>query len=67
MPSEPILEVRGVRKRYGSVEALRGVDFALRSGEIVGLVGDNGAGKSTLVKVISGAVAPDEGDILVNG
>jgi ABC-type sugar transport system ATPase subunit len=67
MAAEPILEVRGVRKRYGSVEALRGVDFTLRPGEIVGLVGDNGAGKSTLVKVISGAVAPDEGDILVNG
>jgi len=65
--AEPILEVRGIRKRYGSVEALRGVDFELRPGEIVGLVGDNGAGKSTLVKVISGAVAPDDGEILVNG
>jgi simple sugar transport system ATP-binding protein len=64
---EPILEVRGVRKRYGSVEALRGVDFTLHAGEIVGLVGDNGAGKSTLVKVISGAVAPDDGEIRVDG
>ena len=67
MSPEPILEVRGVRKRYGSVEALRGVDFTLHAGEIVGLVGDNGAGKSTLVKVISGAVAPDHGEILVDG
>jgi ABC-type sugar transport system ATPase subunit len=67
MPQQPILEVRGVRKRYGSVEALRGVDFDLHAGEIVGLVGDNGAGKSTLVKVISGAVKPDEGELRVDG
>jgi simple sugar transport system ATP-binding protein len=57
----------GVRKSYGRVEALAGVDFAVHKGEIVGLVGDNGAGKSTLVKVLSGAVRPDAGDIRVRG
>lgn len=67
MSREPILEVRNVRKRYGSVEALRGVDFDLYAGEIVGLVGDNGAGKSTLIRVISGAVAPDGGELRVDG
>jgi simple sugar transport system ATP-binding protein len=57
----------GVRKSYGRVEALAGVDFAVRRAEIVGLVGDNGAGKSTLVKVLSGAVRPDAGEIRVRG
>ena len=52
MPPDPIgrpvlLELRGIRKSFGGVEALRGVDFAIRAGEIHGLVGENGAGKST--------------------
>lgn len=54
-------------KRYGSVQALRKVNLELRAGEIVGLVGDNGAGKSTLVNVLSGALQPTAGQILVDG
>src|SRR5579875_513583 len=50
----PRVEIRNLTKRYGSLHALRGVDLSLRTGEVVGLVGDNGAGKSTLVNIISG-------------
>jgi simple sugar transport system ATP-binding protein len=63
----PVLEARGISKRYGSVVALNGADFAAYSGEVVALIGDNGAGKSTLVKSLSGAIRPDSGEILVNG
>jgi simple sugar transport system ATP-binding protein len=63
----PRVEVRQVTKRYGSVHALRGVDLSLHTGEIVGLVGDNGAGKSTLVNIISGALPPTSGQILIDG
>lgn len=65
--SAPVLEARGVVKRYGHVEALRGANFAVGAGEIVALIGDNGAGKSSLVKVLSGATNPDEGELLVDG
>jgi simple sugar transport system ATP-binding protein len=61
--SEPILEAKAIVKRYGHVQALRGADFAAAPGEVVALVGDNGAGKSTLVKILSGALAPDAGEI----
>jgi fructose transport system ATP-binding protein len=63
----PVLEARHVVKRYGSVTALNGADFDLLPGEILALIGDNGAGKSTLIKALSGAVIPDEGEILLNG
>ena len=59
-----ILEMHGVKKRYGHVEALGGVDLDLRRGEILGLVGDNGAGKSTLMKILAGAVSHDEGEVV---
>ncbi|HWJ73795.1 MAG TPA: ATP-binding cassette domain-containing protein [Kaistia sp.] len=63
----PLLEVRGVAKRFGSVEALRGVDLRVHAAEVVALLGDNGAGKSTLIKTISGVHQPDSGEILVLG
>ena len=61
------LEVRGLRKSYPGVQALRGIDLRVNRGEIVGLCGANGAGKSTLVKILSGAEQPNEGQILVSG
>ncbi len=61
------LELRGISKRFGAVQALSEVDFDVRDGEVVGLVGDNGAGKSTLIKVMSGAYQPDTGDIFMQG
>jgi simple sugar transport system ATP-binding protein len=65
--TEPLLEARKVVKRYGHVHALQGADFTAHPGEVVALIGDNGAGKSTLVKTLSGTVAPDEGEVLVDG
>lgn len=64
---DPLLEVRGVSKRFGAVQALENVDFEVYAGEVVGLVGDNGAGKSTLVKVISGVHKADSGEIIFEG
>jgi len=63
----PLLELRGITKRFGAVRALNGVDFRVMPGEVVGLVGDNGAGKSTLVKVISGIHPGDDGEYLWEG
>lgn len=63
----PVFEGQGLSKRYGPVVALDDVDFAVYPGQVVALVGDNGAGKSTLVKILSGAVQPDEGTILFHG
>ncbi|MDB5526827.1 MAG: sugar transporter ATP-binding protein [Rhizobium sp.] len=64
---EPLLTARGVVKRYGRVTALDHSDFDLYPGEILAVIGDNGAGKSSLIKVISGAVRPDEGEIRLDG
>jgi D-xylose transport system ATP-binding protein len=63
----PLLALKGVSKRFGPVQALEGVDFEVRGGEVVALVGDNGAGKSTLVKSISGIYAPEEGEFSFEG
>lgn len=63
----PVLELRGVSKHYGAIRAATGVSFAIHRGETVALVGDNGAGKSTLVKIISGAIEPTEGELLIDG
>ena len=59
--------MRGISKRFGSVQALAGVDLEVRAGSIVALLGDNGAGKSTLVKTISGVHQPDAGEIFWEG
>jgi simple sugar transport system ATP-binding protein len=64
---EPILDVRSVFKRFGGVEALKGVSLALHAGEVVALAGDNGAGKSTLIKTISGVYQADQGEIRFAG
>jgi D-xylose transport system ATP-binding protein len=63
----PLLELRGVYKSFGSVQALSDVDFEVRNGEVMALVGDNGAGKSTLIKCIAGIHGMDEGEILFDG
>ncbi len=62
-----LLEAKGVQKSYGGVRALKGVSLELCAGEIHALVGENGAGKSTLIKVLSGAVQPDAGEIRMDG
>jgi D-xylose transport system ATP-binding protein len=62
-----LVEMRDIRVSFGGVHAVNGVSINLRPGEVVGLVGGNGAGKSTLMKVLSGAQAPDSGEILVGG
>jgi D-xylose transport system ATP-binding protein len=62
-----VLETRGVSKHFGSVTALDRVDFEVRAGEVMALVGDNGAGKSTLIKCIAGIHPADEGEIVCEG
>ncbi len=63
----PVVEMSGIKKNFGGVQALRGVDLVLKRNEVLGLVGDNAAGKSTLMKVLSGAYIPDGGEILIEG
>jgi len=67
MDTEYIVEMKGVCKNFGGVQALKSVDLELRHGEIMGIVGDNGAGKSTLMKILSGAYQADEGEIFISG
>lgn len=63
----PAVEMRGITRRFGAIQPLRGVSLALGRGEVLGLLGDNGAGKSTLTKILSGALAPTDGEILIDG
>lgn len=63
----PIYEARNISKKYGNLQALDGMSFHIDEREVVGLLGDNGAGKSTLIKMMSGVVKPDSGEILVDG
>jgi simple sugar transport system ATP-binding protein len=65
--SETLLQARGIVKSYGHVQALRGAHFDVRRDEVVALVGDNGAGKSTLIKILSGILHPDAGEVLHEG
>jgi fructose transport system ATP-binding protein len=65
--AEPIFQARGIVKQFGHVTALSGADFELYPGEVLAVIGDNGAGKSTLIKVLSGALQPDEGELRLDG
>jgi ABC-type sugar transport system ATPase subunit len=64
---QPFLQVRGIEKRYGNIEALKAIDLDAYTGEVLAIVGDNGAGKSTIIKILSGAVTPDRGEIIIAG
>jgi ABC-type sugar transport system ATPase subunit len=64
---QPVLEARGIDKSFGPVQALRNVDLAVYSGEVVALIGDNGAGKSTLINVLTGVLPLESGEIVFNG
>ncbi len=64
---DALLEMRAIEKRFGGVQALRGVDFDLRPGEVHALLGENGAGKTTLMNILSGVIAPDHGEMRVGG
>jgi fructose transport system ATP-binding protein len=63
----PLLEARGIAKSFGRVTALSDASFSAYAGEVAAIVGDNGAGKSTLIKILSGALAPDSGELLLDG
>ena len=65
--NQPLLDMRGIVKRFGGVTALHGTDFGIAAGEVVGLIGENGAGKSTMMKILGGIHAPDAGSIQVDG
>ncbi|WP_037078560.1 ATP-binding cassette domain-containing protein [Pseudonocardia spinosispora] len=67
MSGHPLVSLSGITKSFGAVRSLRGVDLRLDVGEVLGLVGDNGAGKSTLMKVLSGALEHDGGEIRIDG
>ncbi|MEW5814820.1 MAG: ATP-binding cassette domain-containing protein [Spirochaetota bacterium] len=64
---EPLVRMAGIEKRFGFVQALKGVDFEVHPGEVVGLVGDNGAGKSTLIQILTGIYQPNRGEIYFHG
>src|SRR5580692_7087368 len=67
MADAPLIDVRGLAKRYGGVVALENMNLQVQRGTIHAVVGENGAGKSTLMKVLAGAVRPDGGTILLDG
>ena len=63
MQTTPLLEVKGLDKRFGGLHAVKAVDLTVQAGEIVGILGPNGAGKSTLLKLILGTLEPDSGTV----
>lgn len=65
--AEPILEIKGITKRFGGVTAVDNVSFSVNKGEVFGLLGDNGAGKSTMIKMVCGVYKADEGEIIFDG
>jgi len=67
MKKNYLVEMKGISKKFGNIQALEDVDLELRPGEVLGLIGDNAAGKSTLMKILFGAVIPDQGDIVIKG
>jgi ribose transport system ATP-binding protein len=67
MDSPPIIDLRGISKSYAGIRALEGVDFAAHRGSVHAILGENGAGKSTLIKIISGVVSPDAGEMHLHG
>lgn len=64
---QPLLQVRGLKKAYGAIQAVGGVSFEVQAGEIFGVIGPNGSGKTTLFNSMLGQIAPDEGQILLHG
>lgn len=67
LTSSPQISVRGLRKNFGGLQAVRPIDLEVYSGEVLAIVGDNGAGKSTFIKMLSGVLHPDGGEILIQG
>ncbi|MBN1266428.1 MAG: sugar ABC transporter ATP-binding protein [Anaerolineales bacterium] len=67
MNNNYLVEMKGISKKFGNIQALKDVDLELLPGEVLGLIGDNAAGKSTLMKILFGAVIPDQGDIEIEG
>jgi len=67
MKTAYLLEMKGIKKHFGGIQALDGVNFQVKKGEVHALIGENGAGKSTLMKILGGAYTLDEGDIYING
>lgn len=63
----PLVHVRGLRRRYGATEALKGIDLQVDAGQIVGLIGPDGAGKTTALRILAGLIDPDEGEVTVMG
>jgi ABC-type sugar transport system ATPase subunit len=67
MSNAPLVRIENISKSFGQVQALTGVDASVNENEILAVVGDNGAGKSTLIKILTGNLSPDEGEIRMNG
>ena len=67
MERAPLLELKGIRKRFGELAVLRGVDLALYPGEILALLGPSGCGKTTLLRVVAGLEVPDAGRVFLEG